>query len=114
MDFLKGLRRGHVNDTIFAGVALLFGLLILALMVGIVVELWQESAAARKEFGWSFLWDTTYSPSQQIYGALPFVYGTLVTAFIAILIAGPIGVGIAAYLVEIAPVRVNRVVGFIV
>lgn len=114
MSSIKGLRRGHTSDTIFAGVALLFGLSILALMLGIIFELWQESAAARQEFGWSFLWSTEYSPGQQIYGALPFIYGTLVTAFIAILIAGPIGVGIAAYLVEIAPDRVNRVVGFIV
>lgn len=114
MGFLKSLRRGHMSDTIFAGVALLFGLSILALMAGIIFELWQESSAARQEFGWSFLWSTTYSPSQQVYGALPFVYGTLVTAFIAILIAGPIGVGIAAYLVEVAPERVNRVVGFLV
>lgn len=114
MNFLKELRRGHRSDTVFAAIALLFGLSILALMLGIIFELWQESVAARQEFGWSFLWSTEYNPSQDIYGALPFIYGTLVTAFIAILIAGPIGVGIAAYLVEIAPDRVNRVVGFIV
>lgn len=114
MNLLKALRRGHTGDTIFAGVALLFGLSIVALMVGIVFELWQESVAARQEFGWSVLWSAEYSPGEEIYGALPFIYGTLVTAFIAILIAGPIGVGIAAYLVEVAPDRVNRVVGFIV
>lgn len=111
---MKGLRRGHVSDTVFAGVALLFGLSVLALMVGIIFELWQESSAAREEFGWSFLWSTSYNPGADEYGALTFIYGTLVTAFIAILIAGPIGVGIAAFLVEIAPERVNRVVGFIV
>lgn len=114
MNLLKTLRRGHTGDTIFAGVALLFGLSIVALMVGIVFELWQESVAARQEFGWSVLWSAEYRPGEEIYGALPFVYGTLVTAFIAILIAGPIGVGIAAYLVEVAPDRVNRVVGFVV
>lgn len=111
---MKGLRRGHASDTVFAGVALLFGLSVLALMVGIIFELWQESSAAREEFGWSFLWSTSYNPGADEYGALTFIYGTLVTAFIAILIAGPIGVGIAAFLVEIAPDRVNRVVGFIV
>lgn len=114
MNFIKGLRQGHTSDVIFAGVVLLFGLSILALMLGIIFELWQESSAARQEFGWSFLWSADYNPGTDAYGALPFVYGTLVTALIAILIAGPIGVGIAAYLVEIAPVRVNRVVGFIV
>ncbi|MEW6637085.1 MAG: phosphate ABC transporter permease subunit PstC [Actinomycetota bacterium] len=114
MSFLKRLRRGHPSDTIFAGVVLLFGLAILALMVGIIAELWQESVAARQAFGWSFLWSTAYDPGAEEYGALTFVYGTIVTAVIAILIAGPIGVGIAAYLVEIAPERVHRVMGFVV
>ena len=114
MNLFKGMKRGHTSDTIFAGVALMFGLSIIALMLGIIFELWQESAAARAEFGWSFLWSTAYNPNTDEYGALTFVYGTLVTAFIAILIAGPIGVGIAAFLVEIAPDRVNRVVGFVV
>jgi phosphate transport system permease protein len=114
LEFLKKLRRGHTSDTIFAIVALLFGLSVLVLMVGIVVELWRQSSAARLEFGWSFLWSAVYDPSSGEYGALVFVYGTLVTAFVAILLASPVGVGIAAYLVEIAPTRVNRIVGFVV
>jgi phosphate transport system permease protein len=95
-------------------VALLFGLSILVIMGGIVVQLWIQSAGARAEFGWSFLWSAAYSPPNNEYGALTFIYGTLVTAFIAVLLAGPIGVGIAAYLVEIAPARVNQIVGFVV
>jgi phosphate transport system permease protein len=114
LSFLKRLRRGHPSDTVFAGVALLFGLAILALMVGIIAELWQESVVARREFGWDVLWSTAYRPGDEVYGALTFVYGTIVTAVISILIAAPIGVGIAAYLVEIAPERVHRVVGFVV
>lgn len=114
MSLLKRVRRGHTSDTVFAGVTLFFGLLVLALMVGIILQLWIQSAEARQEFGWSFLWSTTYDPGNDKYGALPFVYGTLVTAFIAVLLAGPVGVGIAAYLVEIAPRRVNRIVGFVV
>lgn len=114
MGFFKNLRRGHVNDTLFALVALLFGLSIVAIMVGIVFELWLQSSVARQEFGWSFLWSTAYRPGENEYGALPFIYGTLVTAFLAILLAGPIGVGIAAYLVEIAPMRLNKIIGFVV
>jgi phosphate transport system permease protein len=114
LEFYKKLRRGHTNDTIFAIVSLFFGLLVLALMVGIIFELWRQSATARSEFGWSFLWSAAYDPPDGEYGALVFIYGTLVTAFVAILVAGPVGVGIAAYLVEIAPARVNRIVGFVV
>jgi len=114
LNLLKQLRRGHTSDTIFAVIALLFGLSILVIMGGIIVQLWLQSSDARSEFGWSFLWSAAWSPPNDEYGALTFIYGTLVTAFMAVVLAGPVGVGIAAYLVEIAPVRVNRVVGFIV
>jgi len=114
LNLLKQLRRGHTSDTIFAVIALLFGLSILVIMGGIIVQLWLQSSDARSEFGWSFLWSAAWSPPNDEYGALTFIYGTLLTAFMAFVLAGPVGVGIAAYLVEIAPVRVNRVVGFIV
>ncbi|MDP9426635.1 MAG: phosphate ABC transporter permease subunit PstC [Actinomycetota bacterium] len=114
MNLLKRIRRGHTSDTIFAFVALLFGLSIVVIMGGIIFQLWLQSSVARSEFGWSFLWSAAYRPGENEYGALTFIYGTLVTAFLAILLAGPVGVGIAAYLVEIAPDRVNRVVGFVV
>lgn len=114
MNLLKRIRRGHTSDTIFAFVALLFGLSIVVIMGGIIFQLWLQSSVARSEFGWSFLWSAAYRPGENEYGALTFIYGTLATAFLAILLAGPVGVGIAAYLVEIAPDRVNRVVGFVV
>ncbi len=114
MNLLKRIRRGHTSDTIFAFVALLFGLSIVVIMGGIIFQLWLKSSVARSEFGWSFLWSAAYRPGENEYGALTFIYGTLVTAFLAILLAGPVGVGIAAYLVEIAPDRVNRIVGFVV
>lgn len=114
MNLLKRIRRGHTSDTIFAFVALLFGLSIVVIMGGIIFQLWLQSSVARSEFGWEFLWSAAYRPGENEYGALTFIYGTLVTAFLAILLAGPVGVGIAAYLVEIAPDRVNRIVGFVV
>lgn len=110
----KKLKRGNLGDSIFAGIALLFGVSMLLLIIGVIFQLWIQSGESRAEFGFGFLWGREYNPSSEIYGALPFIYGTLVTAFIAILIAGPIGLGIAAFLVEIAPGRVNKVVGFLV
>ena len=111
---IKQLRRGNVGDTIFAGLALIFALLLLAITLGLIIELWIESTASRQAFGWSFLWSRAWDVQGEKFGALTFIYGTLVTAFFAIFLAGPIGVGIAAYLVEIAPVRLNRIVGFAV
>ena len=115
MSFLKGLRRrGNLGDTIFAVVAFVFGISILAIMAGIVFQLWLQSGPARDRFGWAFLWTAVYDVRHDNYGAGAFIYGTLVTAFIAMLLAGPIGVGIAAFLAEIAPKRVDRIVGSLV
>ena len=111
---IKQLRRGNAGDAVFAGLALIFALVLLAITLGLIVELWVESAASRQEFGLSFIWSRAWDIQGEKFGALTFIYGTLVTSFFAIFLAGPIGVGIAAYLVEIAPLRLNRIVGFVV
>ena len=111
---LKQFRRGNVGDGIFRIIALLFGLLILLITGGIIYELWVQSAVTREKFGLSFLWSTAYNPGTEEFGALPFIYGTAVSSAFAIVLAAPVGVGIAAYLVEIAPRRLNKIVGFTV
>jgi phosphate transport system permease protein len=114
LTLLRQLQRGNLGDALFQLLALLFGISILAIMVGIVFETWVQSAPSQQAFGWSFLWSTAFDPPRSDFGALPFIYGTIVSSILAILIAGPIGIGIAAYLVEIAPRRLNQVVGFVV
>ena len=111
---LKPLRRGNLGDTLFQLLALLFGLSLLVITSGIILEAWSQSSPSRQEFGWDFLWSTAFDPPNNRFGALPFIYGTIASSVLAILIAGPVGVGIAAYLVEIAPQRLNQVVGFVV
>lgn len=110
----KKLRQGNLGDSIFGVVVFLFGVSMLAIIFGVVFQLWLQSGLAREEFGWSFIWSTAYRPGEEEFGALTFIYGTLVTAGFAILIAGPVGIGIAAFLVEISPMRINRIVGFLV
>jgi phosphate transport system permease protein len=114
LKFLKPVRRGNVGDTVFAVVAFVFGVSILAIMAGIVFQLWLQSGPAREKFGWAFLWTNVWDVQNNVYGAAAFIYGTLVTAFIALLLAGPVGLGIAAFLVEIAPGRVDRILGSLV
>ena len=114
MNFLKRLRRGNIGDNVFGVVVFLFAVAILAIMFGIVFQLWIQSVPSREAFGWHFIWSTAYDLQKDEYGAGAFIYGTLVTAFIALLLAGPIGIGIAAFLVEIAPQRVNRILGSLV
>jgi phosphate transport system permease protein len=67
-----------------------------------------------KDIGFGFFASTDWEPRREVFGALAFIYGTLVTSAIAMLIAVPLGVGTAAYLSEIAPGWVRRVVTFLV
>lgn len=113
-EFFKKFRRGNPGDAVFQFIALIFSLVLPLTIVAIFVVLWQQSEVAREEFGIGFLWDPTWSDSEEVYGALTVIYGTMVTSGIAILLAGPIGLGIAAYLAEIAPPRLNSVVGFVI
>lgn len=113
-EFFKKFRRGNVGDAVFQLIALLVSLILPLTILAIFIVLWMESEISRDMFGIGFLWDATWSNSDQVFGALTVIYGTLVTSAIAIFLAGPIGVGIAAFLTEIAPPRVNAVVGFFV
>lgn len=113
-DFFKKFRQGNPGDALFQLIALIVSLVLPLTILAIFVVLWRQSEISREEFGIGFLWDTTWSNRDQVFGALPVIYGTLVTSFIAIVLAGVVGLGIAAFLAEIAPPRVNAVVGFFV
>jgi phosphate transport system permease protein len=113
-NLLKQLRQGNFGDAVFKILAYFFGLFLLFITLFIMYQLLFQGIPAIREFGIGFLWSTEFDPVQQQFGALQFIQGTLVTAFISMLLAAPIGIGIAAFLVEIAPERVNRVVGFLV
>src|SRR5215468_1737137 len=82
-------------------------ILISALLVGVLVE---RSLLSMSRFGFSFLWQTDWNPNADppVYGSLTFVWGTIITSAIAMLIAVPLGVGTAAYLSEIASPTVRR------
>ncbi|HEY9075584.1 MAG TPA: phosphate ABC transporter permease subunit PstC [Anaerolineaceae bacterium] len=91
--------------------------LVILLVLAIGWQLWQESAAARGEFGWSFLLpklDATWNPVTNIYQAWPSIYGTLLTSLLAILLAVPISLGIAIFLAELCPPRLRLVLGWLV
>jgi phosphate transport system permease protein len=90
------------------------GLLTLLLVVGIGWELWQNSDLARDAFGLSFLWTTTWDPVKEIFGALPFVYGTILTSAVALVVAVPLALGTAMFLAELAPTWIRVPVGLLV
>ena len=85
--------------------------LTLALLVGIIVSLVAGAAPAIKQFGLGFLWSTDWDPVQEKFGGLVMIYGTLMTSFIALLIAVPVSFGIAIFLTEMSPGWLKRPLG---
>jgi len=100
-----------VQDRWFERLTLLFALLVLLAMAGILVSLLRESAPVFQKFGLSFLTGTTWSPSDDVYGAVIAIVGTLVTSAIAMLIAVPLSFGIAFFLTETCPRPLRRPLG---
>jgi phosphate transport system permease protein len=87
---------------------------ILAITGLLVLELYSNSSASRGKFGWSFLITSTWDPVNDQFGALPFIYGTVVTSFLALLIGIPLGVGAAIFLAELAPPKISDALTFLI
>src|ERR1039458_3837410 len=107
-------RRTQTGDAIARWVAVAFAASILILAVLLVLQLWTGSAGARHKFGWSFLTSSKWNPVTEEFGALPFIYGTVVTSFLALLISTPLGLGAAIFLSELAPARLSSALTFLI
>ncbi|HKX31710.1 MAG TPA: phosphate ABC transporter permease subunit PstC [Blastocatellia bacterium] len=104
----------RLGDLIFKGTTLLFAFLIAALVVLIVIQMARNSQLSFAKFGLSFLWGRTWDPVAEQFGALPFVYGTAVCSVLALLIAVPVSVGVAVFLVETSPRSLSSPILFMV
>ncbi len=99
-------------DAFFRGAARASAGLVLVIMAGIFVELVRDSAPSLKAFGAHFVVSAQWNPVTEKFGALSSIYGTLVSTAIALAIALPLSLVSALYLVELAPPRVSRWVGY--
>ena len=109
--FLSRLREG---DEIARMITFLFAASVVLVTVLLVVELWQGSVLARHKFGFSFFRTSVWDPIFDQFGALPFIYGTLVTAGVSLVIAVPLGIGAAIFLAELAPARLSDALEFFI
>jgi phosphate transport system permease protein len=91
----------------------LFGLVLVVLVVAIGVELFRQSALSIQKFGFSFWRTETWDPVAGQFGALPFIWGTLYSAILALAIATPIALGISVFISELAPNRLKPVLVFL-
>ncbi len=96
----------HLITLIAAGVLLLITALL-------AYQLWIHSAESRAKFGWSFFVTRVWDPVAGDFGALPFIYGTVVTSLVALVIAVPLGVGGAIFLAELAPPKLSSSLTFV-
>ena len=86
---------------------LLFACAILVIAGLLVLELFRNSGEARHKFGWAFFFTSTWDPVAGQFGALPFIYGTLITSAVALVLSVPLGVGAAIFLSSDAASFVN-------
>ena len=109
--FLSRLREG---DEIARMITFLFAASVVLITLLLVFELWQGSALPRHKFGFHFLATSVWDPIADQFGALPFIYGTIVTAAISLVIAVPLGIGAAIFLAELAPAGVSDTLEFFI
>ncbi|MBI0536433.1 phosphate ABC transporter permease subunit PstC [Roseomonas sp. KE2513] len=100
-----------MGDAIFAGLCRAAAVLVLVLLGAIIVELFLGGLPAFRAFGAAFLTSTEWDPVSDIYGAGVSIYGTLLTAILALILAVPLAFGIAFFLTELAPAWMRGPVG---
>lgn len=110
-DRKKALARFTTGDAIFRGLTLTAALGVLVLLGGVIASLVVGAWPALKAYGFSFLTSSAWDPVNDLYGAASPVYGTIVTSALALVIAIPIGVGIAIFLTELCPPPLRQPIG---
>ena len=104
------LRRFRRGDIAFKSLTLISAITVLVLLAGVMLALLHGSLPAWRAFGLGFLTSESWNPVTEKFGALPAIYGTLITSIIAMLIGVPVSLGIAFFLTEICPERLRRTV----
>jgi phosphate transport system permease protein len=106
--------RWNVGDFVFKHLTMLFAAVVLSLVFLMGWEMYTGSALSISKFGWRFLVTSVWDPVQEEYGALPLVYGTLLSSLLALLVALPLSLGVAVFLSELAPRWLERPLSFLV
>jgi phosphate transport system permease protein len=101
----------RMTDRLFHNITFAAALFVLVLLGAIIVSLFVGAWPAIVKFGVGFLYGERWSVNKEIFGALSPIYGTLMTSFIAMIIAVPIGLGIAIFLTELCPPGLRRPIG---
>src|SRR3977135_424035 len=110
----RALRGTNVADRLYRSVLTALALLLPLLLLALVGELAVSAWPAIRRFGFSFLWNSVWDPVAGVFGAAPMIFGTLASAFLALLMAVPLALGGAIFLTEFASKWVRQPVAFLV
>ena len=105
---------GHTGDALFRSLLFLFALILLLIVATMMAAIAANSLPSIRKFGFAFLTGRAWNPVTGQFGALPFIYGTIVSSLIALFIAVPLSLGVAVFLVEQAPRSLARPIAFLV
>ena len=105
---------GNTGDAIFRAAMFAVALLLLVIVGAMIVALASHSTLSIRRFGFGFLTGREWDPVKGQFGALAFIYGTVISSLIAVLISVPLSLGIAIFLVEQAPHYLSRPITFLV
>lgn len=105
---------GALPDRLFRWLMIVCALAVLAIVALVISELFQRSQLSRHAFGLKFFISSDWDPVSGEFGALPFIYGTLVSSAIALFLAVPLGIGTAVFINEFCPIPVRRTFSFLV
>src|SRR5579863_5366732 len=105
---------GEIPDRIFAAAMTVCGLAVLGILVLIVYQLTERSSLSWHAFGLKFFGGSEWDPVNEQFGALPFIYGTLVSSALALLIAVPLSIGVAVFTTEMCPKALRGPLSFFV
>ena len=104
--------RVNLPDRVFGWALYVLGISVLVVAGLIVSELWKVAAPGVHAGVWQFIRSSVWDPTRDIFGAWPFVYGTLVTSGVALVVALPVSLGIAVFVTEMAPPTMRSIVSF--
>ncbi len=111
--FLNGRGSGKLADNAFAGVMLVCALSIFCIVICIATILILRSHLSMVKFGFSFFKGQNWDPVSGDFGALPFIFGTLATSLLALLMAVPLAMGVAIFLTELCPQKLRAPISFL-
>ena len=108
---IEAVRRGGAGDARFRAMTLTASILVLVIFAGVMIALGIGAAPAIKAYGIDFLTSQKWNPVTERFGGLASIYGTIITSVIAMVMAVPVGIGIAIFLTEICPRSLRRPIG---